>query len=102
MKITSGPKQLTSGPSAPAGLGRRRVQAAATATVGLIMLADVHFMPWVAVRPGQSIADRLLGLAPSAEVRTFALTDLPGARSSLYVGWALLLSLLVVAWVRPE
>ncbi|SCE93879.1 hypothetical protein GA0070214_103434 [Micromonospora chaiyaphumensis] len=66
------------------------------------MLAAVHSMPWVAVRPGQSIADRLSGLAPSAEVRTFALADLPGARSPLYVGWALLLSLLVVAWLRPE
>ncbi|WP_091343434.1 hypothetical protein [Micromonospora rhizosphaerae] len=102
MKITSGPEHITSGSPATAGLGRRRAQAAATAIVGLILLANAHSLPWVAVRPGQSIEDRLLGQAPSAEVRTYALTDLPGARTSLYVGWALLLSLLVVAWVRPE
>lgn len=102
VKITSGPEHITSGSPATAGLGRRRAQAAATAIVGLILLANAHSLPWVAVRPGQSIEDRLLGQAPSAEVRTYALTDLPGARTSLYVGWALLLSLLVVAWVRPE
>ncbi|WP_319460217.1 hypothetical protein [Micromonospora sp. RTP1Z1] len=91
MKITSGPERTPSGRSATAALGRRHAQAAATAIVGLIVLAAAHSVPWVAVRP-----------APSDEVRTYALTDFPGSRTSLYVGWVLLLAMLVAAWVRPQ
>ncbi|WNM41519.1 hypothetical protein RMN56_09320 [Micromonospora halotolerans] len=102
MKIISGPGRTPSGQSAPAALGRRHARAAATAIVGLIVLAAAHSMPWVAVRPGQSTDDLLLGRPPSGEVRTYALTDFPGSRASLYVGWVLLLVMLVAAWVRPR
>lgn len=101
VKITSGPAQTTS--DAPAsGFDRRRAQAAASAIVGLIMLVIAHSMSWVSIRPGQTIDDRLLGRAPSTEVRTYALSDLPAARTSLYVGWILLAALLAVAWARPQ
>ncbi|MBM0238128.1 hypothetical protein JNW88_14970 [Micromonospora sp. ATA32] len=102
MKITSGPQGASSGPSPTVALGRHHARAATTAIIGLIVLASAHSMPWVAVRPGQSIDDLLLGRAPSPEVRTYALADLPGFRTSLYVGWVLLLALLVMAWARPQ
>ncbi|MEU1685283.1 hypothetical protein [Micromonospora sp. NPDC005707] len=102
MKIIPGPERTPSGRSATVALGRRHAQAAATAIVGLVVLATAHSAPWLAVRPGQSTEDLMLGRAPSDEVRTYALTDFPGSRASLYAGWALLLAMLVAAWVRPQ
>jgi hypothetical protein len=102
VQITSGPDRSTSGSSASAPLDRRHAHAAIAAVVGVVLLAGAGSLPWVAVRPGQSGADRLFGVAPSTEVRTYTLTDLPGTARSLYVGWGLLLALVVVAWMRPS
>ncbi|MFI6265459.1 hypothetical protein [Micromonospora sp. NPDC051006] len=73
------------------------------ALAGLIALGGAHYRPWVSVRPGRDVVHLLLGRdAPSTEVRTYALTDLPGSLVALYVGWLGLLALLVLAWLRPQ
>ncbi|GAA4573312.1 hypothetical protein GCM10023176_38050 [Micromonospora coerulea] len=102
VKITSGSEHLSSGRPGTDELGKGRAKAVATMLFGLVVVVNAHFMPWVVAKPGQDVIDRLLGGAPTAEVKTYALTDLPGIQAFLYAGWVLLLSLLVAAWVRPE
>ncbi|MFC5925233.1 hypothetical protein [Micromonospora vulcania] len=101
MEITSGPERGTAGPSGTTRFDRRHVWAAVAAIIGLVNLAQATSMPWVTVHEGQGVVDRLIGVTPSTEVRTYGLTDLPGFAPWLYVGWGLLLALLVAAWVRP-
>ncbi|MET8122300.1 hypothetical protein [Micromonospora sp. NPDC005189] len=101
MKITSSPERSTSDSAGTVRFGRRHAKAAAMTVVGLVALAQARSMPWVAVHEGQDSMDRLVGRTTWTEVRTYALTDLAGFWPVLYVGWALLLAMLVVAWVRP-
>ncbi|MEU4470679.1 hypothetical protein [Micromonospora sp. NPDC023888] len=93
--------KITSTPQGTADTSRRHVKAAVQAVVGLAALLWAWSISWVAVRPGQTVVDRLLGLRPPTEVRTLALTDLAGYWQPLCVGWVALLVLLVVAWLRP-
>ncbi|MEU4675522.1 hypothetical protein [Micromonospora sp. NPDC023737] len=86
----------------PGRLTARHVRSAILALVGLAAFGYAHTLPWIAVRPGQDLEERLLGLAPSDEVRTYALTDLPGSQVALYLGWLALSAVLVLAWVRPQ
>ncbi|MGV9216288.1 hypothetical protein ACTFTM_30925 [Micromonospora sp. RB23] len=81
--------------------GRDQVKTAALAVAGLAMLIAARSLPWVSVSRGEYAVDRMFGRAPSSEVRTFMLTDLPGYWQPLVVGWAALLVVLVLAWVRP-
>ncbi|SIQ93095.1 hypothetical protein [Micromonospora avicenniae] len=80
----------------------QHVWSAILALAGLATFGYAHTLPWIAVRPGQDLHERLRGLAPSGEVRTYALTDLTGSEVALYLGWLALLSVLVLAWVRPQ
>ncbi|MFG1884146.1 hypothetical protein [Micromonospora sp. NPDC049102] len=98
MKITSTAEEAADG----SRFGRDHAKAAVLAIAGLILLISARSMSWVTVRPNGFAVDRLFGRAPSTEARTFGLTDLAGYWQPLYVGWALLLVLLVAAWVRPQ
>ncbi|MGC4855256.1 hypothetical protein ACLQ24_18155 [Micromonospora sp. DT4] len=99
MKITSTAEEAADG----SRFGRDHAKAAVLAIAGLILLISARSMPWVTVRRSDFAVDRLFGRAPSTEARTFGLTDLAGYWQPLYVGWALLLlMLLVAAWVRPQ
>ncbi|WCN81328.1 hypothetical protein [Micromonospora sp. LH3U1] len=95
---------ITATPEGAAGIsrfGRQHAKAAVLTVVGLAVLFQARSMPWVAVRPGRDSLARLLGQPPSTEVRTYVLTDLAGYWQPLYVGWASLVVLLVLAWVHP-
>ncbi|MFD0787309.1 hypothetical protein ACFQZ8_25690, partial [Micromonospora azadirachtae] len=83
-------------------LTARHVRSAILALVGLATFGYAHTLPWIGVRPGQDIEEQLLGLTPSGEARTYALTDLTGSQVALYLGWLALLAVLVLAWVRPQ
>ncbi|MEV4812802.1 hypothetical protein [Micromonospora avicenniae] len=89
-------------PGTPEPLTRRRIRSAALALAGLATFGYAHTLPWIAVRQGQDLDERLRGLAPSGEVRTYALTDLTGSQIALYLGWLALLAVLVLAWARPQ
>jgi hypothetical protein len=102
VKITSGPERTQSDRSATTGFGPRHAQAVVTAIVGLAFLAAVHSAKWVAVRPGQTFEDQLLGRAPSDEVLLYGLADFPVLQAVLFAGWGLLLAMMVAAWVRPK
>ncbi|MEV4216018.1 hypothetical protein [Micromonospora sp. NPDC049662] len=93
--------KITSAGEGAADTGSRRVKSAVATVVGLFILVQAWTVPWVSVRPGLTTLDQLIGSPPSTEVRTFALTELPGYWQPLCVGWVALLALPVVAWVRP-
>ncbi|MEU6204082.1 hypothetical protein ABZ814_10870 [Micromonospora musae] len=91
------------GPSGrPPRLTPQRVRSATLALAGLATFGNSHTLPWILVRPGQDLDERLLGIAPSEAPQTYALADLPGSRIALYLGWLALLAVLVLAWVRPQ
>ncbi|MEH1013180.1 hypothetical protein V6U90_08705 [Micromonospora sp. CPCC 206060] len=64
---------------------------------GVTSLVGAQVLPWVSVRTG----DMFPGLRP-ATVGVWHLHDLAGATIPLHIGWAGLLGLIVVAWVRPS
>ncbi|MEH1165840.1 hypothetical protein V6V47_10680 [Micromonospora sp. CPCC 205539] len=98
MKITS----TVEGTADAKRFGRDHAKAAVLAIAGLSLLITARSMPWVAVQRGEFAVDRMFGRAPSTEVRTYVLTDLAGYWQPLYVGWALLVGLVVAVWVRPS
>ncbi|MEV1331302.1 hypothetical protein AB0J20_17205 [Micromonospora costi] len=89
-------------PGRPTGFNRRAALSVPLALVGLVAFGYAHTLPWVSVRPGQDIVHRLIGQTPSDEVRTFTLADLPGSLVALHLGWLALVTLLVLAWIRPQ
>ncbi|MFI5926296.1 hypothetical protein ACIA3K_09920 [Micromonospora sp. NPDC051543] len=97
MKITSAAGEATD----TGRFGRDQAKTAVLAVIGLVMLISAWSLPWVSVSRGEYAVDRLFGRAPSGEVRTFMLTDLAGYWQPLVFGWAALLVLLALAWVRP-
>ncbi|TDC37594.1 hypothetical protein E1211_09835 [Micromonospora sp. 15K316] len=86
----------------PSRLTPQRVRSATLALAGLAAFGNAHTLPWILVRPGQDLDERLLGITPSEAPQTYALADLPGSRIALYLGWLALLAVLVLAWVRPQ
>ncbi|RKN14955.1 hypothetical protein D7147_27140 [Micromonospora musae] len=100
MEINSRP--VVGPPGSPLRRTPRRVRSAALALAGLATFGNSHTLPWILVRPGQDLDERLLGIVPSEAPQTYALADLPGSRIALYLGWLALLAVLVLAWVRPQ
>jgi hypothetical protein len=76
VKIDASPADGDAAPNTPprmADIGQQ-ASALALAVLGLVMLINAQFMPWVTVRAG--IVDRLFGQDSGQAVRTFRLVDL--------------------------